>query len=402
MNRFVPDTLRDALWRPVAMAAPDAGTYIEFMAPDLRFAMLLLLMAATAIFALMRRRPAAGRSPAWLLIAFTWIAFVPWLATTGNGRYFIAVLLLTGPMCVALIHRMPMTAGFRLAAAAILIGVQGFAVFINNPWGRWPLAPWSEPYFDLPLTDQERSRPAAYITVTGISYSLIAPLFHPGSRWMNVASLPIDPEQSMDARRAQAFLQAVTHDKLPLKVIAPSVPIYMQDDGQPSEPMRNEINRLLSGHGVALAGGEACAFVPSRTMAALTLGDLDDTKRAKIGKFGFWICNLQYPVARKAPPLPTPEDARSALVFDKLERTCPRIFPPGSGTVVHMAGGTSRSYASADIKAYVLDNGDVLYKYWRGLNPGRIASVEQVLAEGFQMECNSIRGRSGLPWERKL
>ncbi len=39
--------------------------------------------------------------------------------------------------------------------------------------------------------------------------------------------------------------------------------------------------------------------------------------------------------------------------------------------------------------------------------PLRILFVEDVpadavLAEGFAMDCNTIRGRSGLPWNRQL
>ena len=74
------------------------------------------------------------------------------------------------------------------------------------------------------------------------------------------------------------------------------------------------------------------------------------------------------------------------LVFNKIERDCPRIFRPGEGASSKMPGGFTRSYPSTDIKAYVLDSGDVMYKYWRGLNPGRIGTVTQVLSEGFRMD----------------
>ena len=37
MIRFLADTWRDALLRPVAMAAPNSSVYIEIAAPDFRF-----------------------------------------------------------------------------------------------------------------------------------------------------------------------------------------------------------------------------------------------------------------------------------------------------------------------------------------------------------------------------
>lgn len=384
------------------MAAPDAGTYIEFMAPDLRFAMLLALMAITAVFAI-KRKSVKGFSPTWRMIAFAWLAFVPWLATNGNGRYFMPVLLLVGPLCVALIHKLPLTGSFRVSAVIILIAVQAVALLGASPWGRWPLAPWGKPYFDLTLTEEERSSPAAYVTVTSISYSLIAPLFDPRSRWINIASLPPFPDKAMDVARAQAFLQRAVRDKLPLKLIVPTAPLYMQADGQPTDPMRNELNRLVGNQALGLAVGQTCKIARSRTIAALAMGDLDDArKKEKIGLHGFWICNLAYPALPPPKTPDAPEDSRAALVFNKIERDCPRIFRPGEGASSKLPGGFVRSYPSTDIKAYVLDSGDVMYKYWRGLNPGRIGTVTQVLTEGFRMDCDSIRGRSGLPWERQI
>src|SRR5688572_17858799 len=106
MIRFMPDTWRDAILRPIAMAAPDSGVYIEIMAPDLRFAMIgLLLLIWTMVIWRVKWRP----TPTLMLLVFVVTAFVPWLATTGNGRYFIPILLAAGPLCIALIYHLPYT-----------------------------------------------------------------------------------------------------------------------------------------------------------------------------------------------------------------------------------------------------------------------------------------------------
>ena len=93
---------------------------------------------------------------------------------------------------------------------------------------------------------------------------------------------------------------------------------------------------------------------------------------------------------------------RDGAVFGRLEQVCPRFFPPGSAKTVRLPEGFKRSYPGSDLNAYVLDNGDVLYKYWRALNPNHVGTVGQVLSPGFQMDCHKVHGRSGLPWERKL
>src|SRR6185369_9315597 len=41
MIRFLPDTWRDAILRPLALASPDGGVYIEIIAPDFRFLFIL-------------------------------------------------------------------------------------------------------------------------------------------------------------------------------------------------------------------------------------------------------------------------------------------------------------------------------------------------------------------------
>ena len=68
MERFAPDTLRDALWRPIAMAAPDGGVYMEIMAPDVRFACLALLTVAVVIAAVLLRRKVLSRPTLLLLV----------------------------------------------------------------------------------------------------------------------------------------------------------------------------------------------------------------------------------------------------------------------------------------------------------------------------------------------
>ena len=98
MNRFMPDTWWEALLRPIAMAAPDSHTYVEMMAPDLRFAFAILL----ALLLLLAYRRRTADRPLLVLLALVVLAFAPWLASSGNGRYFVAFLLLAGFVVVAL------------------------------------------------------------------------------------------------------------------------------------------------------------------------------------------------------------------------------------------------------------------------------------------------------------
>src|SRR6476661_2984019 len=117
MNRFEPDTWLAALLRPVAMGAPDSHVYVEIMAPDFRWVFVLLLLVLLVIMRSRARRgsvgavaaPGADAGPAavFVLVAALAVAFVPWLLTSGNGRYFLAGLLMVGPVCVGLAWRLP-------------------------------------------------------------------------------------------------------------------------------------------------------------------------------------------------------------------------------------------------------------------------------------------------------
>ena len=198
MIRFLPDTWRDAILRPIAMAAPDAGVYVEIMAPDIRFSVIAILIL---IWIALAWRVKWRLSSVAVMTAFLSAAFVIWLATTGNGRYFIPMLLVAGPLCIALIYRLPATRGFRVVIAVGVVGVQTFVIYQNNPWHWWGLVPWNDaPFFEVTLDQEALSKPSTYVTVTSISYSLIAPKFPAASRWVNISSGP-DAEKTAEGRK---------------------------------------------------------------------------------------------------------------------------------------------------------------------------------------------------------
>lgn len=397
MIRFQPDTLRDALWRPVAMAAPDSGVYVEIMAPDLRFAMLLVLTVVGAVVALRgRQRP----GPLAALLAFAWLAFIPWLVTTGNGRYFIAVLLIAGPLCVALVYRLPVSRNARLALCVVLVATQAVVVFESEPRRRWALLPWGQLYLDIALTPAERDAPAAWVLISGISYSLVAPQFHPGSRWVNLSFLSGDVEGSPDERRAQQRLAQARSEGLPVKLLVPTHSKYAESSGHPNEALRDEIGRVLGPHRLALSG--ACEVRASRGMTPHASVQDAKTPPARPEHTGFWVCPLAYPVALPATQPVTAQAREADRVFDRIEQQCPRLFPPGGARTGRMQDGYKRGYPGTDMNAYVMDDGEVRFMYWRALNPNRIGTREQVMAPDFRMDCHQVHGRSGLPWERKL
>lgn len=394
MIRFLPDTWRDALLRPIAMASPDASVYVEIAAPDIRFAAVVVLAILTLVA---RRRFGWPVSPLVILLAWVATAFAVWMATTGNGRYFIPVLLAAGPLCIGFISRLPATRAFKGTVALGLVAVQGLMLYENEPWKWWGLSTWAEaPFFEVALDEEALTVPATYVTVTNISYSLIAPRFPASSRWVNTSSLPSALDRSPDVQRMQAVLAGSDS----LKLIIPSRPNYMTEQQLPNEELRETINAMLRTQRLALAEPSDCRLLPSRGLATEALKDLRKFGPQVTAKFGFWICSLQYPVALQSLEVRLDPEVRDT--FAAIEKRCPRFFEIGQTSASRLSDGWIRVYPQSDMKVYVMDSGEVHYKYWRAMNPVLVGRKEDVLRGDFTLECNAIRGRAGLPWEREI
>lgn len=389
--RFLPDSWSDALLRPLSMAASNAGIYVEIMAPDWRFAAALLLGAIV----LVARRRRTVTSPSGVLALWLLVAFAVWVLTSGNGRYFIPGLLMVGVLCIALIARLPGTSEFRLVLGAGLVALQGWVLYNAGPWGWWGLGTWDEaPFFAVDVDELAKSEPATYVTISNISYSLIAPQFHPASRWVNISSIPDVSAPSNDGRRLARLLQ----QSRIIKMVVPSRPDYMTAEALPSSELREVMNEMLGKQRLRLAEPLKCRLLQSRGLAGVGAKN-KELPPSLLAKVGFWVCDLQYPAPARIAQ--QPQNQAVNKIFDLIEQQCPRYYEPGQTSAARVDGGWVRVYPQADIRLYVMDDGDVYYKYWRALNPVLLGRVVDIRA-GARVPCESVRGRTGLPWEREI
>jgi hypothetical protein len=391
MIRFIPDTWLEALLRFFAMAAPDGNVYVEIAAPDVRFAAIVLLAIAIAFLA---RRLVANPRPAIGLLALVLASTVPWLLTSGNGRYWIPMLLCAGPLAIGLVYLLPLTRAFRTTLAFGLLALQTFVVLQSPPWDSWSWVVWEEaPYFQLELPPvQPNAPPTTYVTLTSISYSLIAPQFPASSRWINITNVGA---AGRDAAWAADFL---AHSPGPIKLIAPTIKGQVAADRGPTPEVRNALDAMLGSQRLALASDRQCDLLHSSGLVSAARAGVNAAKEFKDA--GFWVCPLRYPVERP-PEKVKPVDPATEAAFARLEQMCPRFFHPGAKTVP-INGGSVRQYAGSDMKAYVLDNGEVWYKFWRALNPVMVGKLPEVLSGKAHIDCDAIRGRAGLPWDREI
>lgn len=396
MIRFVPDTWRDAVLRPIAMAAPDGGVYIEIMAPDLRFLFVLLALALVPVLLLVkRRRPDLELKPVVVLLAAMVAAFVPWLITTGNGRYFMAFLLAVGPLCLVLLYLLPVTRSFRLALGTGLLAVQAFAVHQSDSIRQWGLVPWEDAvYFRVELPDAMRVRPGTYVTMSSISYSLLAPQLHPDSAWLSLTTLTTDRHNTPLGRQVHAMLSRGTPT-----LLVPLISEHAMANSMPDSEAIRGINHLLAQHALAIGQPANCRLLPSASLASMPAYK-QAKARGKTAVPGFWACPLRYPVVAASGH--EERQTRFDSVFQKVETLCPRFFRPGEAASRVIYSGEMREYSESDMKVYVMDDEIVLYRYRRSISPTRIGTIAEVLSGAATVDCNKIRGRSGLPWEREL
>ena len=135
--------------RPTVRYIPRSWRQTSGLCSPSGLALVTLLAIVTG-----KSRPAARR-PVFVLLALTFASFVPWMATTGNGRYFMPYLILVGPLCIGLVSILPSTRGIKASVALIVLGLQGFALYQNNPWkpfDSWQSIPWAEGPSELTST----------------------------------------------------------------------------------------------------------------------------------------------------------------------------------------------------------------------------------------------------------
>jgi hypothetical protein len=395
MIRFMADSWLEALLRPFIMALPLGGVYVEPIAPDFRF-LFAAVLAAVWLFLLVRARQRAAVA-LLALLAFCAASFVPWMATSGNGRYFVGILLVVGPLIVGLVHQLPLSRSSRIAAVVFMLGAQLFLIRDVAPWHSWGMVEWRDaPAFGVDVPKELVQQPATYVTMTSISYSLIAPAFHPQSHWISLASQHGRSVPAGEARRVKELI-----DQSPqVYLIYPTPPAQLAAGTRIPDELFDAMDSVLRLHDLRMPADHHCRLMPSRGLTSMGLQPGEAVPVEPELQRGFWLCAVAKAPAGTKPAAP-PIDPRAQAVFERIEHMCPRMFPPGNSGSVALPTGARRYYIDSDMRLYVGHDGEVMYKYIRSMNPVTIGTIDEVLAPAFRFDCNSIRGR-GMPWEREI
>lgn len=410
MIRFMADTWQDAVLRPIAMAAPNGWVYTEIMAPDLRFLFALGLALFLTIFMVTGKRKIEGRRPIWVLFALIFISFVPWMATTGNGRYFMPYIILIGPLCIGLIRLYPVTGSMKASITFIILGTQFFAVYQNNPWSpfdSWASTTWDKSsYLEIDFKSTALEPETTYVSVSNLSFSFAAPLFPDASRWINL-SLFNGIDIANDSTIYKPIREMLANAKY-LKLFQRAQPREMANEtGTPNQKAIEAINLYLQPHRLKIIKSEDCKLLKSKSLISRRIkisGESEKKNEQFFDMSGFWICSLQYPTSNTlaVATAATDDEKKARIVFEKMELLCPRFFAPGQNIIGNHSAGYSRSYANSDSSLIITRDGNIYFTYVRALNPQNIGRVEDILKGNSSINCNNFKGRSGLPWDREI
>lgn len=387
--RFRPDSLLEGLLRPFVMMDPQSGIYFEGIAPDWRFGMFaaLLLLGAASTRGQRGLSFAQGQLSLGLLASM-----LMWTFLIGNGRYYMAGLLLIGPLVVAGWRSLPGTTALRYTLLAGATALQLAVVLSTHVTDKWGLGQWQRGEGIDIQASPLRQEPAVFITSTSISFAILVPKFHPNSRWTNVVGqYDITP-----STREFAPLIALLSSALPKYAVWP---ISAQPGGaelQPSDRIRQAIAEHLRPLGVTLQP-QRCVTLRS----SLAPGPPGAATTADLMR-GFWFCPVDYSeTLRLSPSELLALSAAVTEAFHAIEQRCPRFFPPGGGNNRRDTGFTAlRHYTSTDMRVIIDDQDQVLMRHNKSLNPTLLGSVEQVRSGHFTLPCDKPQGRYQLPWQR--
>lgn len=185
-HRFVPQSFLDALSLPFRMAQHESWIYSEVMSPDLRPALLVMLVLALSLataWRIIHRSHVVSQQDVGLqasglrrLVVFFCVSLVCWLLTSANGRYATPLLLLLGPLIYIAASRLlePRSAGML---CLVTLCIQAFMIVdVGNP--RWNASDWRAHWLTGSVPAELKAQPHLFLSISPSSESFVAAYVH--------------------------------------------------------------------------------------------------------------------------------------------------------------------------------------------------------------------------------
>ncbi len=350
-HRFIPTSLGAALLRPFAMIAPVSMVDFELAAPDLRYAVLLVLALLVVLRILWRRirgvaNPAASRQHALASRALAALGcaflvdWVLWLTASGNGRYFIPAACVAAVLDIALIFRLfagrPAARNYVLAAIFL---VQFFQLYAGTDFRSY--LPWvAGPWYGVSAPARLDSRADLYFMVGTQTNSYIIPDLPAQSGFVNLDGAYVLGPHGPNGRRIESLIRRYAPN---LRVLWAGQLIHGGREAAPWDLER--VDDALEPFGLKADAGRCSTIVTHGIDSKFTfaIAALGRPRSAPRSADTGYLATCQ--VSRDGPlrVQPLPGQRAADLAFDHLENACPALFQP-SGPNDMVLGDAGRGY----------------------------------------------------------
>lgn len=351
-DRFLPRNILDAVTLPLRMASLEPWEYTEPVAPDLRFLALILVASIGLAWALFRSKANwTGQAAIQLsriqsgLFVYFGTSLTLWLASSGNGRYGLSLLLLIGPLLVSTVYRIFNIPVAMLVTSIILI-LQIFHMTIGgNP--RWGAVAWKTDWFNnFSPPSSLTQRPYLYLSMGLQSLSFIVPKLHPDSAFVNiVGQWPIPSEGHGSAKLRSMLKKYNTQTR-----ILTALPKSEYVGGKPTKEAIFVINDSLDRLNLKI-NQASCQVFQMQLFEETGLGEVGSHKRDIVAKAHdpepMLSCVVVAKQVRDSKLVRT--ERHLTPLYHAFETTCPELFSPPGAALEKVDKYWKRFYSNSDI-----------------------------------------------------
>jgi hypothetical protein len=400
--RFIPDTLPEALWRPFAMLDPSNMVHSELRAPDLRYAVLLLLIvivlarwsargrANEAIFSPNGTDPTANRVLGALIfgVAVDWAL---WLSGSGNSRYFIPGACVAGVAIIGLLFRLfPARPKQRNYALLVIFGVQAIQLWLGTDY-RWHSVSWGGPWFDVAVPPKLKLEPNLFLTIGGQTNSFIAPYLARSSGLINISGGYVLGSGGESGARIKALEDKYGSN---LRVLVRGKELHEDSDGK--APRRSQIDTALSPFQLQVEKND-CATIAVNGLPPELEITLQSQKQSQepalrpAENTTFLLsCRLIHGSSDYSARRYLQQSADLAL--DHLEDTCPALFQPRRPLTEFNGRQFLRRYTNTDLVAWVSGGELKFTQIERGSRTTNLGHERSWVTAQQRVECGRRNG----------
>jgi hypothetical protein len=359
--RFIPETLGEALLRPFAMLDPSRMVHEELRAPDLRYAVLVLLIAISLVTLVWRYRGAlAGvlsremnRPAARVLAALALGLFIDWLlwmSGSGNSRYFLPMSSVAAVVSVGLMFGLLATRlKLRNYALAAILGLQGIQLALGAEF-RWNPVAWDNHWFLVDIPEQLAAQPNLYITMGAQTNSFIAPFLAPGSGLVNISGGYVLAPEGANGARVAALIDRYSPN---VRVLIRGRRLYSEEEHR--APRLSIVNDELVRYGLRTDTSD-CANITVHGLPPdleITLARSTPAEARVTDRTEFVSCRAVHDDNDKDRLALIVAQRTIDQVLDRLEDACPKLFQPSRSGTEYQGDIWRRLYTNTDLTAWV-------------------------------------------------